>query len=152
MQRKTAKPGKTPVMTAPEVEAFLSEIAPSLKDQHWVIRVEALEQRNARVRLTFDERHTRPGGTIMGAAQFQLADVGAYVVILGALGRAGANAVTSNLNITYLRRPGACDLIGKTHLIKLGRRLAVCSVELYSDGDLSEDAMVAHAIATYAMP
>ena len=45
--------------------------------------------------------------------------------------------------------PQPADLIGKARLIKLGKRLAVGEVALYSEG---ESEMVAHATGTYSIP
>ena len=58
-------------------------------------------------------------------------------------------AVTTSLNINFLRKPEQRDLVAEARLIKLGKRLAVGEVEIYSDG---EDEMVAHATATYSIP
>ena len=80
---------------------------------------------------------------------FQLADVALYVAILATLGEAATQAVTTNLNINFLSRPSQGDLIAEVELVKVGKKLVIGEVELYSDGG---DAMVAHAIATYAMP
>ena len=41
-------------------------------------------------------------------------------------------AVTTNLNINFLRRPAPADLIGEARLIKLGKRLAVGEVAISS--------------------
>ena len=56
-------------------------------------------------------------------------------------------AVTTSATINFLRKPAPADLIGKARLIKLGRRLAVGEVALYSDG---ESEMVAHWTGTYS--
>ena len=45
-----------------------------------------------------------------------------------------ALAVTTNVSINFLRKPAPADLIGKAKLIKLGKRLAVGEVALYSEG------------------
>jgi len=58
-------------------------------------------------------------------------------------------AVTTNLNINFLRKPAQRDLIAEAKLIKLGKRLAVGHVTIHSDG---EEEMVAHATATYSIP
>jgi acyl-coenzyme A thioesterase PaaI-like protein len=58
-------------------------------------------------------------------------------------------AVTTNLTMNFLRRPGARDLVAECRLLKLGKRLAVGEVALRSDG--SED-LVAHATSTYSIP
>jgi uncharacterized protein (TIGR00369 family) len=100
------------------------------------------------VRLVHHQRHTRPGGTISGAAMFMLADFAVYVAIIAALGEIALEAVTTNLNINFLAKPKPRDLIAEVRLIRLGRRLAGGEVEIVSDG-LPD--MVAHATATYAL-
>ena len=77
-----------------------------------------------------------------------LTDFAMYVAILASVGPVPL-AVTTNLNINFLRKPAQRDLIADTRLIKLGKRLAVGEVQIYSEGD---DEMVAHATATYALP
>ena len=41
-------------------------------------------------------------------------------------------AVTTNVSINFLRKPEPRDLIGRAKLMKLGKRLAVGEVALYS--------------------
>jgi len=110
--------------------------------------VEAVGSLSARMRLVHHERHLRPGGTLSGPAMFALADVTLYVAILAQIGPV-ALAVTTNLNINFLRKPERGDLIGECRLLKLGKRLAVGEVFLFSDG--SREA-VAHATGTYSIP
>ena len=110
--------------------------------------VEEVGPSRARLRLIFSDRHLRPGGTISGPAMFTLADVGLYVAILAQIGPV-ALAVTTNLNINFLRKPAAADLIGECRLLKLGKRLAVGEVTLLSPDDPEP---VAHATGTYSIP
>ena len=42
---------------------------------------------------------------------FTLADFGVYVAIIAALGEAGIDAVTTNLNINFLAKPEPRDLV-----------------------------------------
>lgn len=79
---------------------------------------------------------------------FQLADVALYVAILATLGEGATQAVTTNLNINFLSRPAPGDLIADVVLVKVGKRLVIGEVEMFSSGA----DMVAHAIATYALP
>jgi uncharacterized protein (TIGR00369 family) len=111
--------------------------------------VEEVAFRSARVRMTADPRNIRPGGTVSGPAIFTLADFSIYVAVIATLGEAGFEAVTSNLNINFLARPGATDMTAVVKLIRLGRRLAVGEAELYAQGVAD---MVAHPTATYALP
>src|SRR3954471_10448822 len=101
-----------------------------------------------RIRRKFSEKSLRPGGTISGPTMMGLTDFAMYVAVLASIGPVPL-AVTTNLNINFLRRPTPRDLIAKTRLIKLGKRLAVGEVQIYCDG---EDEMVAHATTPYSIP
>ena len=57
--------------------------------------------------------------------------------------------MTTNLNINFLRKPAQADLIADARLMKVGKRLAVGEVSIYSDG---EDEPVAHVTSTYSLP
>ena len=65
-----------------------------------------------------------------------LADFAMYVAVFSAVG-AQPLAVTTNLNINFLRKPAPADLIADAQLLKLGKRLAVGEVTIYSDGRTS---------------
>ena len=80
---------------------------------------------------------------------FTLADFSIYVALIGTLGIPGLAAVTSNLNINYLRRPAPADLIAEARIIRLGRRLAYTEVQIFSDGNPD---LIAHATGSYALP
>jgi uncharacterized protein (TIGR00369 family) len=110
--------------------------------------VEKLEPGSAIVRAPYSNEFLRPGGTIAGPVMMGLADYAMYAAVLTKIGRVEL-AVTTNLNINFLRRPQPGDLIGEARLIKLGKRLAVGEVELYVDGECD---MVAHVTATYSIP
>ena len=101
-----------------------------------------------RVRRAFSDKFLRPGGTISGPTMMGLTDFAMYVAILASIGPVPL-AVTTNLNINFLRKPAQRDLIAEARLIKLGKRLAVGEVEIFCDG---EDEMVAHATCTYSIP
>ena len=103
---------------------------------------------SATVRLNYHPDHLRPGGTISGPSMFALCDLALYVAILHEIGRVEL-AVTTNVSINFLRRPEPKDLIGRAKLMKLGKRLAVGEVALYSPGEAE---MVAHATGTYSIP
>ena len=101
-----------------------------------------------RVRWTFDEGSLRPGGTVSGPTMMELADFAMYVAVFSAIGRQPL-AVTTNLNINFLRKPTRADLIADAHLMKVGKRLAVGEVTIYSEGTAEP---VAHVTATYSIP
>jgi uncharacterized protein (TIGR00369 family) len=78
-----------------------------------------------------------------------LADVTMYVAILASIGWEPL-AVTTNLNMNFLRKPAPGKaLVAECKLIKLGKRLAVGDVAITSEG---EEEMVAHATSTYSIP
>jgi len=100
------------------------------------------------MRLPFYQKNLRPGGTLSGPAMFALADVGLYVVILAHIGPVGL-AVTTNMTINFLNRPNPQALIAECQLLKMGKRLAVGEVRLFTEDDNS---LVAHATGTYSIP
>ena len=133
--------------TIDELRAYLVEIFPEFWESG-DLRIEDIGPMTATLRLTYHPRHLRPGGTIAGPTMFGVCDAALYVAILSEIGRV-AHAVTTSASINFLRKPAPVDLIGKARLIKLGKRLAVGEVALYSDG---ESEMVAHATGTYSIP
>jgi uncharacterized protein (TIGR00369 family) len=133
--------------TIEELRAYLIEIFP----QVWTKGDYAIEEvgpMSATVRLNYHPDHLRPGGTISGPSMFALCDLALYVAILHEIGRVKL-AVTTNVSINFLRKPQPSDLIGRAKLMKLGKRLAVGEVALFSPG--RED-VVAHATGTYSIP
>jgi uncharacterized protein (TIGR00369 family) len=91
----------------------------------------------------------RPGGTVSGPALMALADAAMYIVLLSAIGPVRL-AVTTNLSINFLRKaPAKRDLLAEAKLLKLGRRLAVGEVLLFSG---QSDELVAHVTSTYSIP
>jgi uncharacterized protein (TIGR00369 family) len=132
---------------AQQIQDFLTNLT---KDRDGTPRflVEELSEEFARVRMPTRTSHLRPGQTVSGPVQMTLADTASWVQILHNLGFDAAASVTSNLNISFLSRPLPADLIAEARLLKLGRRLAVSEVRLFSDGRTKP---VAHATVTYAV-
>ncbi|MFZ4550715.1 MAG: PaaI family thioesterase [Aquabacterium sp.] len=130
--------------TTAEVAAFIAQEFP-----HSKIRIDAVGQGGATVSLHVEANDLRPGGTVSGPTLMGVADVALYVAILGEIGIVPL-AVTTNLNINFLRKPdGDKRVIGVCKLIKTGRTLAVGEVSLYSEG---KPEPVAHVVGTYAIP
>jgi uncharacterized protein (TIGR00369 family) len=90
----------------------------------------------------------RPGGVISGPTLMSLADHAAYALVLAHIGDQ-LMAVTSTLTINFLRgaRPG--DIHVDAQLLRLGRRIAVTDVRLWTEGP---DRLAAQASVTYAIP
>ena len=100
-----------------------------------------------RHRIGIDE--LRPGGTVSGPVMMGVADVALYAAILGEIGIVPL-AVTTSLNINFLRKPAADrDIIGVCKLMKVGKKLVIGEVNLYSEGS---EQPVAHAVGTYSVP
>ena len=77
---------RVPVMSAAEVTAFLDREFPQLLSGHGRFVIESVGPMAARVRLVYDERHLRPGGTLSGPSMFGLCDVSLYIAILAQSG------------------------------------------------------------------
>ncbi len=110
------------------------------------IYLRTIDEGKAELVLPYNEISLRPGGTIAGPFMMMLADVCMFAVVLSMLGEIKL-AVTTSLNINFLRKPSECDLIARGNIIKMGKRLAVVEVSIYS-----EEEIVAHATGTYSIP
>ncbi|KJS36259.1 MAG: thioesterase [Rhodospirillaceae bacterium BRH_c57] len=134
-------------ITIPEIQEILDAELPLVNILGCAI--EDVGAGRCTVRMAFKPELIRPGGTIAGPATMALADLAMYVVVLSLVGRVEL-AVTTNLNINFLRKPGPADMIAHGRILKRGKRLAVAEVELFSDG--APDDMVAHVTGTYSIP
>lgn len=132
-------------MNPVELEQFLAEHFPSIGD--WA-KVEELDKKRVRIRLPYKDEYLRPGGTMSGPTLMALADTAMYFLLLANVGLT-IHAVTTSLHITFLRRPAPGDLIAEATLLKLGKKLAVGDVRIYSAGS---DDPVAQATASYSVP
>jgi uncharacterized protein (TIGR00369 family) len=104
----------------------------------------------ATLRLVVRPEHLRPGQTLSGPTLMTLSDTAMYVALLGSQGpERGGGAVTTSLEVHFLRRPRARELRAECRLLKVGRRLAVGAVELFAD---DEPAPVAFSTVTYGFP
>ena len=129
-----------------QITDLLQQHFPQIQDE---ISIDSLNQQEATVRLSVNNRHLRPGNTVSGPSMFLLADVAAYIAILAQVG-ARTQAVTTSAHIDFLRKPQAqADIIATTKVLKIGKQLAVTDVYLYSENDSN---MVARAAMTYSLP
>jgi uncharacterized protein (TIGR00369 family) len=153
---KTGAPGEpamggampAPAMSADEIAKLLHAEFPQAFYPGCGHSIERVAHGDVRVRWAFDENSLRPGGTVSGPTMMELADFAMYVAVFSAIGPQPL-AVTTNLNINFLRKPTRADLIADARLMKVGKRLAVGEVAIYSDGT---DEPVAHVTATYSIP
>lgn len=140
-----------PALSAADLESFLAREFPEAFNAASGLAVEQVWRGGARLRQACRTGLLRPGGTISGPTMMMLADVAMYVAVLSAIG-AVPLAVTTNLNINFLRRPAPADLVAEAELMKLGRRLAVGHIAIRSVAAAAGDDLVAHATASYAIP
>ena len=133
------------MLTAQQLNQYLGEIFP--QSRH--LKVEKSSHQQLSVRLNVKTEHLRPGGTVSGPTLFAVADFALYAAILAEHGEI-ALAVTTNMNINFFSKPQSdLDIIGVCQLLKVGKRLVVGEVSIYSDGS---DQVVAHAVGTYSVP
>jgi uncharacterized protein (TIGR00369 family) len=137
-----------PAMNADEIAKLLHEVFPQRFYPGCGLTIERVEYADVRVRRHFQEGSIRPGGTISGPTMMELADFAMYVAVFSAIGPQPL-AVTTNLNINFLRKPGKGDLTADARLMKVGKRLVVGEVTIRSAG-ASEP--VAHVTSTYSIP
>ena len=136
------------VMTAEAIGELLHEVFPQAFYPGCGLTIERVAYGDIRVRRHFNEDQLRPGGTVSGPTMMELADFAMYVAVFSAVGPQPL-AVTTNLNINFLRKPAGADLIADARLMKVGKRLAVGEVTIFSEG--SSDP-VAHVTSTYSIP
>ena len=136
-------------MGVAELERFLRDEFPQAFGSGDII-IESADGETCLLRQRYNDNMLRPGGIVSGPTLMALADCAMYVVLMSAIGPVGGHAVTTNLNINFLRRGEAGqDVLAAARIMKLGKRLAVGEVALMSD--TSPDP-VAHVTATYSIP
>ena len=143
-----APKNREPALPIGELENFLRKEFPQVFNSASGLSIEEVQYGSARVRQAYRQALIRPGGTIMGPIMMALADFAMYVAVLASIGPVPL-AVTTNLNINFLRKPGAADLLAEAKLMKLGKRLAVGEVAIRSNGGAD---LVAHVTSTYSIP
>mgnify|MGYP001602402183 FL=1 len=148
MPAPAKEPAKKPAMSADDIAKLLHAEFPQAFYPGCGHSIERVAHGDVRVRWTFEESSLRPGGTVSGPTMMELADFAMYVAVFSAVGPQPL-AVTTNLNINFLRKPTKADLLADAHLMKVGKRLAVGEVTIFSEGT---DEPVAHVTATYSIP
>lgn len=134
-----------PRMNIEELERFIEQEFPGGRSA-WTIA--HLGEGELEVRLPFRKEFLRPGNTISGPVMMSLVDTTAYMLILSMIGPV-ALAVTTSLNINFMRRPNPEELSARARMLKLGKQLAVVEVLLYLS---ASDTLVAQSTVTYSIP
>ncbi|MDB4976478.1 MAG: PaaI family thioesterase [Myxococcaceae bacterium] len=132
-------------MTPTELE---QTIAQGFGQTEALFRIELLEPGRLHMRTPFEVSMLRPGNVVSGPALFTAADLAMYALVLAHIGPQ-LMAVTAQLNINFLSRGTPGDIRSEAVLLKLGRKLAVMEVRLFSGPD---PALVAHVTGSYSLP
>jgi uncharacterized protein (TIGR00369 family) len=130
--------------TGPEV------MAQFLPQSPFVIKLgivpEVLDGDEVRLRMPWDPTNVTLGDMVHGGAIAALADVTVMAAAWGGVQAAESlRGVTTSMALQYLAPARATDLIGVGRVLRAGKTLVNCDVEVVTpDGEL-----VAKAIATY---
>lgn len=134
-------------VTPEQVHEYLE----SLGDFHGAgaLTVERAEPSEVRIRWHHQEETLRPGGYVSGPTLFSIADLCGWVLVFTTEG-VTPMAVTTNLNISFLRPAIGGDVIATGRQIKRGRSTMFGDITMAMNHE--PDRVVAHATVTYAMP
>lgn len=136
-----------PVLDVDAVNALMQRAFPDATPEGFPT-VRAIQPGRVHVVSSYRPGMLRPGGVISGPNLMSLADTASYALVLAHIGDQ-LMAVTSQLNMSFLRGAQPGDLHAEATLLRLGRRLAVCDVRLWTEGP---DRLAAQANVTYAIP
>jgi uncharacterized protein (TIGR00369 family) len=153
MSTKTADAATNePRITAEQFDELVRSTIPLAREMPFSVL--ALGWGTAVIRLGFHEGQLRAGGTLNGPTMMTLADTVLYAAVLTRVGFEPL-AVTSDLNIRFLRRPEPRALVARATVLRAGKKLCVGTIEIASEGDVRgemQPQLVAHATGTYALP
>lgn len=147
--RVSSQVGRTPISAADleEIRSFFLEHLPFFGA--FGFEIDSVDDGLAVARFVYDDRWTRPYEIINGGTLMALADVAVYLAIFGRIGIVPL-AVTNELKMNFLRPAIGGDVLARAELMKLGRRVAYATVDLFMDRD--PERVVSHATASYILP
>lgn len=129
-------------------EQFLTLIHDTMPmTRHYGFGVETFTSGQARLRMRGNDELVRAGGSVSGPSLMALVDAALYAAVLTRLGMEPM-AVTSDLNIRFLKRPPPEDLFADARILRMGRRQAVGEIVVSG----ADGVPVVHATGTYALP
>lgn len=111
------------------------------------LSVERVAPDGAVLRLRFDARLCREGGTLSGQALLAAADT-AMVVAISAANGGFRPMTTVGQSMSFQKPVSGRDVLLEARIQRLGRTMAFGEVHCRLDGD---GALVAHATSTYAL-
>lgn len=136
-----------PLLDAEGVNALLRRAFPQSAPEA-LARVTEVGPGRVQMVAPYREGMLRPGQLISGPNLMSLADSAAYALVLAHIGDQ-LMAVTSQLNMSFLRGAKPGEMHAEAELLRLGRRNAVCDVRIWTE---SRDRLAAQANVTYALP
>lgn len=143
------KPGQDAVAipTPNEVNAYVASHFPSAYAQG--NRCLELGPERVLARWTYDATTLRPGNLISGPTQFALADLALWYLTFTVLGLAPM-AVTTDLQINFLRPAAGGDLFAEALLLRAGKSRIVGEVLLWVGEERARP--VSKVVGAYARP
>ena len=133
-------------MTTAEADKILSDnFAPWVLDLG--LRVEALGQDRAILRLPWSQRLAREGGALSGQALMAAADTATVIAVSAARGGYGP-MTTVQQSTSFQRAVAGSDVLIESVITKLGRRMAFADLTM-SDAESGE--LAARASTVYAL-
>jgi uncharacterized protein (TIGR00369 family) len=135
-----------PRVTIEALQRLLDETIPFARMLR--LRIVEIGGGRARVVMPGSPDLIRAGGTVNGGAIMTLADCAVYAAVLTRIGLEPM-AVTSDLNVRFLRPSPPDDVHAEANVLRVGRRAAVAEVRMWNR---DRERLVAHATATYALP
>jgi uncharacterized protein (TIGR00369 family) len=134
-------------LTAKQIEDVVRAGLPHMQDG--MFAVEEVREGYARIRLPWQNWMLRPGPAISGPAQFTAADTAMFALVLAHIGPE-VMAVTSDMTMHFVNRGKPGDVVAEARLLKMGRRLAVMDVLLFSAAEPGK--LIAHVSGSYVLP
>jgi uncharacterized protein (TIGR00369 family) len=137
-----------PALSLEEAEQLLqSSVPPWMLTLH--LQVRETTEKSATLLMPFDEQLLRPGGIVAGQALMALADTAMVIALWSALG-AFRPVATVNMTTTFLRPATQTALVAEATVLRLGRTLGFCQVQMLMD--TMERPLVAHGVGSYSIP
>lgn len=133
-------------LTPRDIDDFIAASYPATREMGFCC--DAVGQGYAVARWRHDPAALRPGGLISGPTQFTACDLALWFLAFTEFGLAPM-AVTTDLNIAFLRPATGGDLLARAELLRGGKRRISGRVLVWVDG--TPDRLVSHATGNYVL-
>jgi uncharacterized protein (TIGR00369 family) len=134
--------------TAAEIDRFLRHEFPQTYSNGRDFIISGLAPGRVTVSIMAGDAQLRPGGTVSGPTLMELVDLAVYAILLGHHEERARLSVTTNLQISFLRKADAGEIACHVELLKHGRTLSVASSRITQ---AETGKLIAHAETTYYM-